>query len=343
MKKLVLVTLIVSGLLASCGKIEEYSFKQIKTTLEACEAYDLSECVSLQNGFTYEITNDTIDINSTGKYPVTFTIKDENGHTATETLEFTVVDTGRPHMELETDIQVDQGSEFDLHDYVTVNDKYDGDLSDKIEYDISDYDLSTPGKYKVEVTVSDSSGNVSKNTTTITVNKVIAPRENTVIRNVCWGDDSDTIKNNEETDPVYDESFDYDNENGYILKYDDIYVAGKDAKLVYYIHPEHGLYRCCYMFNYNIASDSHFTDYNDLLQELKNKYGEPQDTVRQEDTNGLSKSSALWLGYIYYSDTWVIDNTEITLQLATTNNNKSAVFIHYSETDFDPTYISKNL
>ena len=344
MKKIIFALLSILCTLTSCGSIKEYTFEQSISTLEACETYDLNKCVKLQDGFTYEITEDNIDINHIGTYPVTFVITDDEGHSDTKIFDFEVKDTTRPTLTCDNTIQVDQDSDFNLLDYVSAYDSYDGDLTNIIEYDHSSYDIHAPGTYSIDLSVYDSSGNAMLKSIRLNVMKVITPRENTVIRNVCWGDDIKTIKNNEETDPVFDEPFDFDTESGHFLQYSDIYVAGLDSELVYYINPDYGLYSCMYVFDDGLfASDKHFTDYETILSALVDKYGPAEKTTRRDNSTGLKKSSALWLGRIYYADEWTIDNTIILMQLGSIGSGDILLNVVYTNLDVDPTNVSNNL
>ena len=107
---------------------------------------------------TLEITNN-INPNVIGTYEVTFTATSDGGQT-TVIIEFYVVDTTKPVIELngEDVIIVRMG-----HDYVEPGykalDNYDGNITDKVLVNNSDFDTNIKGEHLITYNVSDNQGN----------------------------------------------------------------------------------------------------------------------------------------------------------------------------------------
>lgn len=346
MKKLLAVLLtamIAASTLVSCSSIGEYTFTQTNSALEAGEDYDLSDCVELQDGFTYEITEDNINIHELGSYPVTFTISDEEGHTAKETLQFEVVDTEPPVFGGETNITIDEGDDFNLLNYVSASDNYDGDVSNLIKYDDSTFDVEIPGHYSVSLSVSDSNGNEISKTISVDVQKVITPRENTVIRNVCWRDDLQTVKDNEENAPDEEALTDNDINEFYSLGYNDVPVVGIDTQLVYNIDLEYGLYYCGYIYQAEtLTNDLIFSNYQTLLDALITKYGDPEESQRYNGFEDWEPRLSLAVGALVYSDKWYLENVNIDIVLGNVGGS-GYIIISYRDPNFESNTLSDNL
>lgn len=346
MKKLLailLAAMLAASMLVSCNSIGEYTFTQTNSTLEVGEDYDLSKCVKLQDGFTYEITEDGININELGSYPVTFTISDAKGHTAEEIFQFEVVDTESPKFKGETNITINAGDDFNLLDYVSAIDNYDGDISNLIEYDKSSFDPKVSGHYDIVLSVDDSSGNTASKTISLDINRNFPSEDNTIIRGMCWGDDVDTIIEKEGTEPYSNNYIDDDTAVYRMLYYPDIPVAGYDADLFYNVYDNCGLNDMWYWFTHpEIPNSRIFSQYNNIYEALVAKYGGPDESHRENAEPALDLADSLWLGYLNYSDIWYFDVVTITLNVFYYDVT-TIIEVSYQNPAVDPTIISDNL
>ncbi len=141
------------------------------------EAPDYLEGVTaideIDGNLTGEITLDDTDVNYgvPGEYTVTYYVTDSSGNVAEKSASVIVQDTTPPVISLtKTSYSVNAGSEaLDFASVVSATDAVDGDLTDSVVIDDSAVDYDTPGTYEVTYSISDSSGNVTEKTASVTV------------------------------------------------------------------------------------------------------------------------------------------------------------------------------
>ncbi|EAD9710803.1 DUF5011 domain-containing protein [Listeria monocytogenes] len=93
------------------------------------------------------------------------------------------------------DIIIDQNSSFDPTDYITADDAEDGDITDKIVIIDNNVNPSVPGTYDIIISVTDSDGNVTEKTITVTVKeKVTIPAGNDTTQTIPKAPTKDTSK-----------------------------------------------------------------------------------------------------------------------------------------------------
>jgi hypothetical protein len=130
------------------------------------------------------VSHDTIDTSMLGSYTITYTVTDAAGNTTTETATLSVVDDVPPVIAGHRDLtfNVFSNPTF-LWKTVSAIDNIDGDILGSIVVDSSDVDMNVVGSYDLTYTVSDSAGNTTSVTVTVTVKDYIAPDyvENAII------------------------------------------------------------------------------------------------------------------------------------------------------------------
>lgn len=112
------------------------------------------------------------EMDALGDYTVTYTITDSDDNTTSISITLTVIEDNEPTISGFQDISIDQDESYDLVTGVTALDDKDGDITNQIQ--ITDtVDNTTPGSYTVTYSVTDSFGNITEETITVTVNEVI--------------------------------------------------------------------------------------------------------------------------------------------------------------------------
>ncbi|MCD7863720.1 MAG: DUF5011 domain-containing protein [Lachnospiraceae bacterium] len=141
------------------------------------EAPDFLESVTaideIDGDLTEEIALDdaNVEYGVPGEYTVTYFVTDSSGNVAEKSAAVIVQDTTPPVISpTKTSYSVTAGSEaLDFASAVSVTDAVDGDLADSVVIDDSTVDYDTPGTYEVTYSISDSSGNVTEKTASVTV------------------------------------------------------------------------------------------------------------------------------------------------------------------------------
>lgn len=128
------------------------------------------------SSYTYDIDLSNYQ-NALGNYSLTITVKDEYDNENSLDFNVSIIDSKAPTI---GHLLVVKQSNLEYLDYdslktkalISVIDNYDGDLKDEVEYvDLDDYhnNYHTPGQYRIELNVSDSSGNEASSILTIYV------------------------------------------------------------------------------------------------------------------------------------------------------------------------------
>ncbi len=143
-------------------------------TLKYKEEYnDLGATASYKDeDLSKDVKVDTnINFNEIGTYKYTYSVKYKKQEKKVDRI-IKIIDDEKPSIELngKSKIIFVQGNKYeDLG--ATSLDNYDGDLSNKIEVNTSNFDSQTPGEYKVLYNVEDSSGNKNSIERTVVVEK----------------------------------------------------------------------------------------------------------------------------------------------------------------------------
>ncbi|MBC1552218.1 DUF5011 domain-containing protein [Listeria booriae] len=120
-----------------------------------------------------KIIHNTVDISKEGTYQVSYEVTDSDGNKTEKTIQVTVTSNEKPEIEA-TDQVVTTGDKFNPLDIVTSEDKEDGNITNKIEVIKNNVDTSKPGVYQVTYRVTDSDGNQTEKTISVTVLPVAA-------------------------------------------------------------------------------------------------------------------------------------------------------------------------
>ncbi|EUJ30529.1 immunoglobulin-like domain-containing protein [Listeria cornellensis] len=129
-------------------------------TANDTEDGDLSLAVSV-------IAND-VNTNQEGMYHVTYSVTDSDGNTTTKTITVTVTSNNAPVIQA-SNITMRVHQAFDVRAAVTATDTEDGNLTNKIQVTANDVNIDKAGVYHVTYSVTDSDGNTTKKTITVTV------------------------------------------------------------------------------------------------------------------------------------------------------------------------------
>lgn len=169
------VLLLVLLATVGCGKKEGNNTTKVIQTVYEVEVHSEYNAVewlrdTSASGYTIEVIDDGIDIDHLGVYPITYQITSADGkQKETMECEITVVDTTAPVLSVPKTITMPQQNDgFDILNYATATDNLDGNISEAIEWTGS-IEPWTPGSYRIEVTVTDSSGNQAYQAVTLNI------------------------------------------------------------------------------------------------------------------------------------------------------------------------------
>ncbi|MBC1332547.1 immunoglobulin-like domain-containing protein [Listeria booriae] len=136
-------------------------------TIKNGKAFDVMAGVSasdLEDGDVtggITVTANDVDTNTVGTYHVTYSVTDSDGNTTTKTITVTITSNDAPTFTT-SDVYLKVGDKFNPYAGITASDTEDGDLTDRIDIESSDVDMTQPGTYAVEYSVTDSDNNTTK-------------------------------------------------------------------------------------------------------------------------------------------------------------------------------------
>jgi hypothetical protein len=157
----------------------------IDITIYQGETYDLTDGITAIDDKDGDITSsivitESIDVDTAGLYTVNYAITDSSGNEVTEEVTLTVLEDAAPVITGFADFSIDVGDTYDLETGVTVSDVVDGDLTTSLTIDDT-VDNMAPGTYVVTYSVTDSYGNLTEETITVTVNALTSPYSGDVV------------------------------------------------------------------------------------------------------------------------------------------------------------------
>ncbi|MBC2368979.1 DUF5011 domain-containing protein [Listeria booriae] len=136
-------------------------------TIKKGKAFDVMAGVSasdLEDGDVtggITVTANDVDTNTVGTYHVTYSVTDSDGNTTTKTITITITSNDAPTFTT-SDGYLKVGDTFNPYAGITASDTEDGDLTDRIDIESSDVDMTQAGTYAVEYSVTDSDNNTTK-------------------------------------------------------------------------------------------------------------------------------------------------------------------------------------
>ncbi|MBC1563587.1 LPXTG cell wall anchor domain-containing protein, partial [Listeria booriae] len=136
-------------------------------TIKKGKAFDVMAGVSasdLEDGDVtggITVTANDVDTNTVGTYHVTYSVTDSDGNTTTKTITVTITSNDAPTFTT-SDVYLKVGDKFNPYAGITASDTEDGDLTDRIDIESSDVDMTQAGTYAVEYSVTDSDNNTTK-------------------------------------------------------------------------------------------------------------------------------------------------------------------------------------
>ncbi|MBC2170464.1 immunoglobulin-like domain-containing protein [Listeria booriae] len=136
-------------------------------TIKKGKAFDVMAGVSasdledgnVTSGIT--VTANDVDTNTVGTYHVTYSVTDSDGNTTTKTITVTITSNDAPTFTT-SDVYLKVGDKFNPYAGITASDTEDGDLTDRIDIESNNVDMTQAGTYAVEYSVTDSDNNTTK-------------------------------------------------------------------------------------------------------------------------------------------------------------------------------------
>ncbi|MBC2241280.1 immunoglobulin-like domain-containing protein [Listeria booriae] len=136
-------------------------------TIKKGKAFDVMAGVSasdLEDGDVtggITVTANDVDTNTVGTYHVTYSVTDSDGNTTTKTITVTITSNDAPTFTT-SDVYLKVGDKFNPYAGITASDTEDGDLTDRIDIESNNVDMTQAGTYALEYSVTDSDNNTTK-------------------------------------------------------------------------------------------------------------------------------------------------------------------------------------
>jgi hypothetical protein len=116
-------------------------------------------------------------------------------------------------------------------------------------------------------------------------------------------------------------------------------VAGLDCEVFYTLVNDKLLMAAYFFSEEHVNKNLFIDDYNKVLSNLKEKYGEPDDGEKNWSNNLYKNDSSEWglaisIGHLTYSDIWNFANGDITTVLKG-DNFKISHFVRYTMNDYN--------
>lgn len=218
-------------------------------------------------------------------------------------------------------------SEKNFDNIILTQDTFELGSTDKSGIKSIDYNgelnLSTAGKYVIQVTATDNNNNISDPKK---FKIIVKDRENCDIRNAKFGDSQETVIQ-------YEDLKNIDSRDNNELYYHTS-IDNEDADLIYFFNDDNKLYQVAFVFtdthtNYNYYLSSYFK----MLENLSKKYGDPSVAKKNE---GFTYSAynddakALEMGVLGYDTYWKLNNMNIALVIKSDNNEIHFVLAYFS-------------
>ena len=220
MKK-VLIVLICVLLLVGCGKKDEETKKEDKSTfsaevtvrdreVEIGTKIDNLDAVKVEKGKLISKKED-LDTSKIGVQNIKVTVEDENGNKKDYEYTVTVIDKKKPTITYSKKLTTTQGTKINLLNGVSVKDDSMEELKVNVE---GEYDFNKVGTYTLYYVAEDSSGNKAREEFTLTVKEkpAPAPTPSNTANNVC--------------EPVQDGTFTTSNGHSGVTKNGITYIDG---------------------------------------------------------------------------------------------------------------------
>ena len=220
MKK-VLIVLICVLLLVGCGKKDEETKKEDKSTfsaevtvrdreVEIGTKIDNLDAVKVEKGKLISKKED-LDTSKIGVQNIKVTVEDENGNKKDYEYTVTVIDKRKPTITYSKKLTTTQGTKINLLNGVSVKDDSMEELKVNVE---GEYDFNKVGTYTLYYVAEDSSGNKAREEFTLTVKEkpAPAPTPSNTANNVC--------------EPVQDGTFTTSNGHSGVTKNGITYIDG---------------------------------------------------------------------------------------------------------------------
>jgi hypothetical protein len=219
--KKVLMVLICVLLLVGCGKKDEETKKEDKSTfsaevtvrdreVEIGTKIDNLDAVKVEKGKLISKKED-LDTSKIGVQNIKVTVEDENGNKKDYEYTVTVIDKRKPTITYSKKLTTTQGTKINLLNGVSVKDDSMEELKVNVE---GEYDFNKVGTYTLYYVAEDSSGNKAREEFTLTVKEkpAPAPTPSNTANNVC--------------EPVQDGTFTTSNGHSGVTKNGITYIDG---------------------------------------------------------------------------------------------------------------------